>query len=100
MESRLDGSIKAWDQSIVQTKMVRVLLFAAAREIVGARDILLPVEESLRVSDLKEQLGKRYPDLLGLLKHSRVSIDRQFACEDEMVHADSEVALIPPVSGG
>ena len=82
------------------TPTVTVLLFAAARERAGLSRLQLPVGEGLRVRDVLAQLAAQLPALAPLLPHLRVAVDREFVDLETPVPAGSELALIPPVSGG
>jgi molybdopterin converting factor small subunit len=45
-------------------------------------------------------VGRHLPELLGLLPSCRLAVDCCYVNDDAAVSADSEIALIPPVSGG
>ena len=76
---------------------MKVLLFGIAREITGATELEIPVLTT--VHELKLWLGKQYPQF-GELRSIAVAIDREYAEDGHALQADSEIALIPPVSGG
>ena len=76
---------------------MKVLLFGIAREITGATELEIPAQKT--VHELKTWLGKQYPQL-GALKSIAIAIDREYANDDQVLPGDSEIALIPPVSGG
>jgi len=80
--------------------MVRVRLFARARELVGtdAVDVELPAGGT--VADLRNRLGEAFPALRPLVPRSAVAVNEEFAAEDLVLSAAAEVALLPPVSGG
>lgn len=78
--------------------MINVMVFGAASEIIGSRNIQLP-EGIASVNSVKEYLRQRYPALKGL-KSLMVAVNKEYAEDDQPVSPTDEVALIPPVSGG
>jgi molybdopterin synthase catalytic subunit len=52
------------------------------------------------VKDLKQRLGQSFPGLAPALETSLVSINHEFAFDEDPVPEGAEVALFPPVSGG
>ena len=79
---------------------LQIQLFARARDLVGCDTIALTVPESATVKDLREILGKEYPQLKALLPQLLVAIDQSYAVDDAVLGANSQVACFPPVSGG
>ena len=79
---------------------VVVLLFAQARQIAAAEKIEVEIADDAAVVDLKQAIGQLYPDLVGLLSRSNIAIDQQYAIDSDVIPADAEIAMIPPVSGG
>ena len=80
--------------------MVRLKVFAAAKEIVGDGYVELELVELARVSDLKTALVRHVPELEALVGRSAFAIDQQYASDDDSIPESCEVAMIPPVSGG
>lgn len=80
--------------------MIRVKLFAAARELVGQSELALELCDGATVDDVERTLVRERPSLKGLLAHCRWAVDAAFATNDTAVTEQSEIALIPPVSGG
>lgn len=79
---------------------VEVLLFAAARDAAGCDSILVDVRDHPRASDVLEAIGQQLPEISALIPVCRLAVDCGYVSADEVVPADSEIALIPPVSGG
>lgn len=77
-----------------------VLLFAGLREAARSETVRVEVSEPCTAQDLLHAVEQQIPALQGRTAGCRVAIDQAFADPDEAVCADSEVALIPPVSGG
>jgi len=80
--------------------MVRMKLFAAAKEIVGDGHVDLELADGARVNDLKTALVQQVPELEELVGRSAFAIDQQYAAEEDSIPEFCEVAMIPPVSGG
>jgi molybdopterin converting factor subunit 1 len=79
---------------------VRVKLFAVAKELVG-RDVLeIEVPAGATVADVRDALGHAHPALSRVLPHAMWAIDASYAIETTPLSETSDVALIPPVSGG
>ena len=74
---------------------VRVRLFAVLRERAGARELELELPEGACVRDALDAVGDLAKGLPLVM-----AINREYAEDDEVLHADDELALIPPVSGG
>jgi molybdopterin converting factor subunit 1 len=80
---------------------VRVLYFAAIRELRGRDEESLALPESVRtIAELGPHLERAVPALEGHLAHVRLARNESFADPDELLQDGDRVALIPPVSGG
>ncbi len=79
---------------------IKVLLFATLRDRAGTRELVLEVPDGMNVKGLKIELANQYPALEKSLPSVLVSINRQYAFDEDLVPAGGEVALFPPVSGG
>jgi molybdopterin converting factor subunit 1 len=80
--------------------MIRVRLFARARDLAGADQLALELPQGATVAELRRCLTLMRPSLKGLLERSAVAVQDEFADDDLVLSADAEVALLPPVSGG
>ena len=78
---------------------VTVQLFASYAESFGGPTLELPLESGSTVADLVDRL-RLLPGASILPQSPRVAVNRRFACADQVVQADDEIALIPPVAGG
>ena len=78
---------------------VSVRLFAGLRERAGADRVELELPDGARVADLLAAMGETP---VGALAPGQcvVALNRVYAEADDIVGADDEVALVPPVSGG
>lgn len=81
-------------------KQVNVLFFATLRDHMGQKKILLELPENAGVAQLKSELVALKPDAAAAVENALVSINRDYAFEDEFIPAGAEVALFPHVSGG
>ena len=80
--------------------IVKLLLFAAAKEIAGTEQIEIELEKDCTVEQLKIALIAKHPELAELTKRSAFAVEQIFSSDQTQINADSEVAMIPPVSGG
>jgi molybdopterin synthase catalytic subunit len=79
---------------------IEVLFFATLKDRAGTDRVNLELEGPLRVSDLKAHLLDRYPPLRPALDSVLVSVNREYAFDQDEIPDGAEVALFPPVSGG
>ena len=79
---------------------IRVRLFAAAKQLAGAEAIDVEVPEPPTVAALRAAMEARIPALSPLLRHAMFAVDAEYVSQNTVLTADSDVACIPPVSGG
>lgn len=77
-----------------------IKLFATLKDRAGAGEITLQTPATLTVGELRAALAAAHPGLSELIARSIVSVNREFAFNEDVVRATDEVALFPPVSGG
>ena len=78
--------------------MARLLLFAAARDAAGCRTVEIDADT---VGTVLDEAVNRFGDhFAAILAHSKVWVDGEPAERSEPVTESSEVAVLPPVSGG
>ncbi len=80
--------------------MIRVLLFGAAADRVGARRIELPMDGGTTLGELWPLLAERHPELVPMRDTLAFAVNGEYARMDEDVSPGDEVAVLPPVSGG
>ena len=79
---------------------MEVLLFGIVREIVGSNRLSVPQGEGIAtVKELKNWLAGQYPQIASLTSLA-VAVDSEYAEDNQPLQPGSEVAFIPPVSGG
>lgn len=79
---------------------VNVLLFAEAKLVIGSPAVEVTLAPGASVGQLRGEIGRRFPQLQGLLGRSFVAVNQRFADDATRLHESDEVAWIPPVSGG
>jgi molybdopterin converting factor subunit 1 len=77
-----------------------VRLFARARDVVGKDMAMVELPPGATVADLRRRLDTDYPALKSLLEKSALAINNEFASDSLLLPPNSEIALLPPVSGG
>jgi molybdopterin converting factor subunit 1 len=80
--------------------ILRVRLFARARDLAGADTVRVELPDGATVADLRRRLAADYPALAGLLERSALAVDNDLAEDARVLSVNDEVALLPPVSGG
>jgi molybdopterin synthase catalytic subunit/molybdopterin converting factor small subunit len=78
---------------------VQVRLFASAREAAGVGHLLLELPEGATVRDAIAAITTLHP-LVGEIRQMVIARDREYVGLDSQLAEGSELALIPPVSGG
>jgi molybdopterin converting factor small subunit len=79
---------------------IRVLAFASAGDVLGSPEIEVEVPAGTRVAQLGAVLTERWPALAPHWPRLAVAVDGELARPDAPLAENSEVALLPPVSGG
>jgi len=79
---------------------VKIMFFATLRTRAERRSMELELENELTVAGLKEILVTQIPALEASLPSTLISINREYAFDEEIIPEGAEIALFPPVSGG
>jgi molybdopterin converting factor subunit 1 len=79
---------------------IRVILFAAARELAGCNELIIEVAQQANVGEVCRAVTEACPELRPILPHCLWAVNARYASAEQEVTEDSEVAIIPPVSGG
>ena len=79
---------------------VTIRLFARARDLAGADFVALDLPDAATVANLRQRLAERVPALVVLLPRCAVAVNEEVADDSTAVQPGSDVALLPPVSGG
>jgi molybdopterin converting factor subunit 1 len=79
---------------------VKLLLFAALRDIVGQDERLLELEEGARPLDVWNDLRRSHDRLSAYHTPPMTAVNQEYAPPTTPLHDGDELAFIPPVSGG
>lgn len=79
---------------------IRVLLFAALRELVGQGRLDLDVPAGATVGDVFDLLESNEPRLRDLRASTSFAVNREVVAASTELHGDDEIAFLQPVSGG
>ena len=82
------------------TMNLRVKLFAVAKERAGADELAIDLPTGATIADLRQALATTCPALATILPHALWAVDTSYANDKTILTEQSEIALIPPVSGG
>ena len=79
---------------------VRVKLFAVAKELAGCDELSVELPAIATIRDLRGAIVIVSPALARIVPHALWAVGAEYATDDTSLNEQSEVALIPPVSGG
>ena len=79
---------------------VRVKLFAVAKELAGCDELSVVLPDVATIRDLRGAIVIVAPALARIVPHALWAVGADYANDDTPLNEQSEVALIPPVSGG
>ena len=79
---------------------VPVRFFARARDVVGKEVVFIELPPGSSLGELRLRLEAEFPALKSLLERSALAVNDEFADDSSIIPLDSEIALLPPVSGG
>lgn len=75
---------------------IKIKFFGMIAEIVNADEIMM--NDIYNTDELLQKLYIQYPALKNM--KFAISLDRQIIHQNTAVHANSELAILPPFSGG
>lgn len=78
--------------------LVRILLFGAAADSAGTREVEVEVAEGLTAGELVESLKAKHPGLAG--QKLLIAVDQEYVAASTPLEPGCEVAIFTPVSGG
>ena len=80
-----------------------ILLFGRLKDVFGAPSIPLP-EGVATAAELRLALARAHPELAGALtaRTTRIAVNQELVADEaaQLVTAEDEIALLPPLSGG
>jgi molybdopterin synthase sulfur carrier subunit len=108
----MDSELGKWDRGNGPMSTITVRLYATLRDLVGAKEISVPLEDGATVRDLIEAIKKISPELgakmldedgqLTRLVHIFVDGRNVLVLEglDTPITPNAQVNIFPPVAGG
>jgi len=81
-------------------KQITVLFFANLKEKAGTSKKAFEIADEARVIDLKTLLALVFPGIKETLAIALVSVNREFAFDEDSIPENAEIGFFPPVSGG
>jgi len=78
---------------------ITIVAFGIARDIIGGNSMKLNLEEGSTASSAMAILKEKYPDF-EKLNSLKLAINEEYVDDHQFIHANDELVLIPPVSGG
>jgi molybdopterin converting factor subunit 1 len=79
---------------------IRIRCFAVARQLAGRDVVALEVGAGTTIGQLRQRLAADMPELAAILPHVMFAVGSDYVDDAHVLRAESEVACIPPVSGG
>jgi len=80
---------------------MKVLLFARIRDQIGQGTV--DVEDGLNVAELRQSLQRQFPQQASLFDsgYALIAVNQALASEEtQVLQAQDEVAVLPPMTGG
>jgi molybdopterin converting factor small subunit len=82
-----------------QKSTFKLFAFGITVDILGTREMEIPIGSIKMVKDLRTFLFEQYPPL-GNLVSLKIAINDEYVTDEDLIQMGDEVILIPPVSGG
>lgn len=79
---------------------MKIIYFAHARKAAGVSEETIEATTTLTTAQLWDLLTEKHKDLVGLRAASRFARGNDFLSSSDLISANDEIAVIPPVSGG
>lgn len=79
---------------------IHVRFFASIRDATGQSQFMLDLPVAAQVTDAREAVLERFPQVGKLLQRTAFAVNQQYAPADAVLHDGDELAFLPPVSGG
>jgi molybdopterin synthase sulfur carrier subunit len=79
---------------------LRVRLFAVAKDLAARDELTVEAPDGATVADVRRIVAAEYPVLSNVLPHALWAVDAAYSNDDTPLNEKSDIALIPPVSGG
>ncbi len=79
---------------------IKLLFFATIRDRAGTKQMDLEIPDNLTIQELKDKLSSDYPKMAQSMKSVLMTINREYAFDEQIVPQNAEIGMFPPVSGG
>lgn len=79
---------------------VEIKLFAVAKQLAGSETVAVRIPNRATVQELRDAICQQHTELHDITERALIAIDAEYVNNDAIVPERSEIALIPPVSGG
>jgi len=79
---------------------VKVLFFGMLKDVAGRTSDAVEMRTGSTVGELLSHYERQFPALKPLLATVALSVNQEYTGPEAELHADDEVGLLPPVSGG
>jgi len=79
---------------------IRVLFFGMLKDVLGRSCETIDLPEGARLGAVVAYYANLSPRLGSLLPSVALSLNQEYSVPERVLHANDEVALLPPVSGG
>jgi molybdopterin converting factor subunit 1 len=89
-----------WQDGDRRRMLIRTRFFAVHRERLGTDRLEIELPAQATVADLVEDVVRRHPDLVTVLRSARFAVNREYVPATTVLKPGDEVAFIPPVAGG
>lgn len=80
-------------------KEITLHAYGIAAEILGKRQTILHVTPNHTAAQIKTIILERYPEL-GNINGFQLAFGNNFAQEEDIISGETQVSILPPVSGG
>ena len=81
--------------------IITIHLFANLKEKAGTSSIKLELPDKTTVKELKNLIKRDFPELSTQLNNVVVLADQsQIKLDSDILHSDTELSILPPISGG
>ena len=79
---------------------VKVLLFAYLKEVADKPVISLTLPGTATAGTVLNCIKEKFPAVKNQVDYFKVSVDGEYVSNETPISENSEIAIIPPVSGG
>ena len=79
---------------------IKVIYFASVREVAATQRESFILPSGAGPADLRREIIKRHPGLLGVLDSARFSVNLEVTEGTVSLHEGDEVGVLPPMAGG